>query len=172
MPQPFTLCLLQPPTQQAASLGLKTGLTSLIFKCILVEGPAAGCQGSRQGRGFDNQDNMVLGLLAISTRNLREPPTMAKLIPAALYWLKISVSLGLFWVLFQLTQTSKREGNLCYFLINRILCLVEPTAPPNPPHQQVPRVFLTSSNSSAIRAASLFHFPFAFISKAQQPRGL
>ena len=97
---------------------------------------------------------------------------MAELIPAALYWLKILVSLGLFWVFFQLTQTSKREGNLCHFLISRILCLVEPTAPPDPPRQQVPRVFLTSSNGSAIRAASLFHFPFVFISKAQQPRGL
>lgn len=97
---------------------------------------------------------------------------MAKLIPAAFSWLKFSVSLGLFWVSFQLTQTSKREGNLCHVLISRILCLAEPTAPPDPPRQRVPRVFLTSSNGSAIRTASLFHFPFALISKARQPRGL
>lgn len=77
----------------------------------------------------------MLGLLAISARNLQEPPTMAELIPAALYWLKISVSLGLFWVFIQLTQTSKKEGNLCHFLISRILCLIEPTAPPDPPCQ-------------------------------------
>lgn len=91
---------------------------------------------------------------------------MTKLISAALYWLEILVSLGLFCFFFQSTETSKREGNLCHVAISRILCLVESMAPPDPPCEPVPRVFLTSSNSSAIPAASPFHFPFAFISRA------
>lgn len=90
---------------------------------------------------------------------------MTKLIPAALYWLKILVSLGHFCFFFQPTKTSKREGNLCHVLISRILCLLEPMAPPDPPRQRVPRAFLTSSNSSAIPAASPFHFSFALISQ-------
>lgn len=35
----------------------------------------------------DNQVNAAVGTLAISARNVQEPPTMAKLILAGLYYL-------------------------------------------------------------------------------------
>lgn len=56
---------------------------------------------------FDNQDSAALGISAISARNLQEPPTMAKLILAGLYCLKI---LG-FLRAFLLVNTNLKTGS-------------------------------------------------------------